>query len=639
MSHSQARASELIDEGNRLEDTGRLGDALQVYEASIALAPNFARAHLNRGNALIGMGHVERAIEAYSHAIACDGMYAAAYFNRGNAFARACAHERAIADYRHAIGLKPDFVDAIVGLGASLEQTGDCAGAVLQYRRAVELCPIYAQVHGNLGDALRALGRYEEAISACAHAVALDPTYVEGHRKLARAYHDAGRSAEAAAAMRRVVDLHPEDPYAWSDMLFYASHDSEMTPARLLEEHRRFGDVVEGPFRGSRPRQRNAPDPSRGIVVGFVSGDLCAHPMAYFIEPLLARLRTSGAIIPVAYSTNAQEDAVTARLRPLFARWNRVSSLSDAELAEAIERDGIDVLVDLSGHTGKHRLLTFARKPAPIAASWMGYLGTTGLRAIDYYLADRYLLPAEQFQPWFVERIVHLPSNAPFLPDPRAPAVNASPAVTNGYVTFGSFNRPGKIGPSVIALWAKLLREVPRSRLIVGGVARVDDDAHVLRSFRAHGVDRHRITVYPHSGMDIYLSRHHEVDVCLDTFPYGGGTTTAHALWMGVPTLTIAGSTPVGRHGVGLLAPLGLQDYVASDASDFIAKARAIANDVPALAKLRAGMRERIAVAHERRPEVIAGAVERALRTMWQRWCAGLAPESFAVSPGDVPVR
>jgi predicted O-linked N-acetylglucosamine transferase (SPINDLY family) len=262
----------------------------------------------------------------------------------------------------------------------------------------------------------------------------------------------------------------------------------------------------------------------------------------------------------------------------------------------------------------------------------MGYPGTTGLRAMDYYLADRYFLPPGEFDSQFTEKLVYLPASAPFLPDKSAPPVNALPALSKGYVTFGSFNRLTKLRPSVIALWSRLLRALPDARMVLGGMPQEGSYDALVEWFARKGIVRERLSFYARCDTAAYLALHHQVDMCLDTFPYTGGTTTNHALWMGVPTLTLAGHAPPGRQGAAMLGHVGLEAFVAEDAEDFQAKGLSWAGDLAALAAVRAGLRERCEQSPVRRPGAIAAGVESALRTMWQRWCAGLPAESFEVS-------
>ena len=310
--------------------------------------------------------------------------------------------------------------------------------------------------------------------------------------------------------------------------------------------------------------------------------------MAYFTAPLLAALARESGLELTAYSNSLADDAVTAGLRRHFRRWRRVADMPDAALAEQIAADGIDILIDLSGHTRGNRLLTFARKPAPIQCGWIGYLGTSGLESVDYYLADPYFLPLNEFQPLFTEKLLHIPVVTPFQPAAAAPAVEPPPAIASGRFTFGSFARPMKLNPQTIALWSQLLTALPNSRLLLGALPLDHDPGPVAKAFAANGVARDRLDFLRTCSLEGYLGAHHRIDLCLDPLPYTGATTTCHALWMGVPTLTLAGKTPAGRLGQALLAHCGLAAFIAKDTSGFLEKGMEWAGNVDGLVELPA---------------------------------------------------
>ena len=321
--------------------------------------------------------------------------------------------------------------------------------------------------------------------------------------------------------------------------------------------------------------------------------------------------------------------------------WRDVAGMSDDGLEASIRADAIDILVDLSGHTAHNRLPLLARKPAPIQATWIGYPGTTGLQAVDYYLTDQHILPPGQYDHQFTEKLVYLPVSAPFQPMLDAPAIAPLPAWANGYVTFGSFNRISKIGRPVVAAWGALLRAVPTARLLVAGVPASGSADQLLAWLGEEGVDAARVSLHPRSNMATYLALHAQVDVALDTFPYSGGTTTLHALWMGVPTLTVAGDTAAGRQTVCILEHTELQAFIAQDADDFVRKGAGFADDLLGLAPLRASLRDRVALPDSDDMHRVADGVENALRMMWRRWCDGLPAASFAaplVLPADAPI-
>lgn len=540
---------------------------------------------------------------------------------------------------RQAVESLPGDAELQYNLAVKLHTANRLDEATTYYLGALSIDPGYFTAQGNLCALYYQQGRYREAEAGYRHVLALKPDYAEAHSNLAILLNDQGRMEEAMASFHSALKIRPDYIYAYSNLLFSLAHVEGVGAQSLFAEHCRFGERFEAPLRADWPQHTNMRDLERQLQVGFISADFRNHAVANFIEPLLAHLAHYSQLSLHAYSNNTIEDQVTQRLRGYFAHWNQVGFLSDDAMVKKIQADGIDILIDLSGHTTKHRLLTFARKPAPVQASWMGYPGTTGLQAMDYYLADRFFLPPGQFDSQFTEKIVRMPAGAPFLPSEDAPPVNPLPALSNGYVTFGSFNRPSKLSRSVIALWAQLLRALPDSRMVLGAMPEEGKYDTLIEWFAQEGIARERLDFHMRSGMAQYLSLHRQVDICLDTFPYNGGTTTLHALWMGVPTLTLAGSTAAGRPGASILGHAGLDEFVAHDAADFVQKGLSCVGNLAALSDIRAGLRERFAQSAMGQPAVVAAGVERALRIMWQRWCAGLPPESFEVTLQDVNHR
>jgi protein O-GlcNAc transferase len=618
--------------GNVLKELGQLHEAVESYHRALRIDPEFAETHYNLGNALIDLGQINDAVMSYRQALKIRPDIAAAHCNLGNALLGLGQLEDAVASYRRALELKPDFVTAHSNLGNAMKGLGRIDDALASYRRALEIDPDNADAHYNRATVLRNCHQFAAAKVSYHRALELNPDFADAHNNLGATLQDLGELKEAAASYRRALEIKPDFAQAFSNVLFCVSHMEAVDAQALFAEHCRFGEQFESPLRATWPAHRNARDPGRCLQIGFVSADLRQHPVASFIEPLLGHLAKSAALSLHAYYTHAVEDGVSARLRGYMKHWHRVARLSDAALAQKVSEDGIDILIDLSGHTAENRLLTFARRPAPVQVSWMGYPGTTGLEAMDYYLADRYFLPPSEFDSQFTEKLVSLPASAPFLPNDKAPPVNALPALGKSYVTFGSFNRMEKLSPSAIALWARLLRALPNARMVLGGMPRAGEYDLLIDWFARGGIGRDRLSFYSRCETAAYLALHHQVDICVDTFPYTGGTTTCHALWMGVPTLSLAGHTPAGRQGAGILAHVGLDGFVAKDAADFEQKGVSWAGNLGALAEVRASLRARFEGSSIRRPEVIAAGLERALRTMWQRWCAGLPAEAFEVA-------
>jgi predicted O-linked N-acetylglucosamine transferase (SPINDLY family) len=363
-----------------------------------------------------------------------------------------------------------------------------------------------------------------------------------------------------------------------------------------------------------------APASDERLRIGFVSGDLVNHPVGYFVESLLAELDPARLEV-FAYPTQPVSDDLTARIRPHFAAWKPLYGRSDESAATLIHGDGIDVLIDLSGHTAHNRLPVFAWKPAPVQVSWLGYFATTGVPGIDYLLADEVSVPPEH-RSHFTETVWYLPdTRLCFTPPATDVAVAPLPALANGYVTFGSFQNLAKLGDEVLKAWAGIMTSMPAARLRLQNKQLADPGVRerLLERLCRAGIGAGRVALHGPMLRRDYLAAHAEVDLILDTFPFPGGTTTCEALWMGVPTLTLAGDRLIARQGASLLAAAGLTAWIAHSEAEYIDKALAFAGDLPALAALRTTLRDRVLRSPLFDARRFASNFERALREMWRR--------------------
>ncbi len=513
-------------------------------------------------------------------------------------------------------------------LGALLAADERTDEAIAAMHEATRILPKDAEVFCNLGVVLTKMKRWEEAEACLQNALSIDPQFDDAYLHLGFVYASWEKFPEAEAMFRRAVAASKPGDNVQNDMrhsslLFLLSHNAELDAAELFAEHVAIGRWLEGPLGPPQPKFLNERQPERRIKVGFVSGDFRTHALANFFEPILEKLRDCSGLELHAYHNSEIEDDTTRRMRSRFAQWHSVSALTDLELVELIRANRIDILIDLSSHTSFNRLRAFARKAAPIQASWLGYPGTTGLRAMDYYLADRDFLPPGQFDDFFTERIAYLPASSSFQPYADSPPVNGLPALAAGFITFGSFNRVGKINPFTVRLWSRLLRETPNSIMVMAAIPLDGRRQALAELFKAEGVGNERLAFFPRSDMPTYLALHHQVDYCLDTFPYSGGTTTNHALWMGVPTLTLAGNAPASRQTAAHLIRLGLEGFIAENPDDFVRKGLLWSSQLAALSEVRSGLRERQR-SSLLRPELIASGLDAVLRQMWRRWCAHL---------------
>ncbi|MBB5467784.1 putative O-linked N-acetylglucosamine transferase (SPINDLY family) [Paraburkholderia sp. CI2] len=554
------------------------------------------------------------------------------WYELGRVLRRTGRYTESVEAADHAARLLPNFIAARTMLTDGLIATRQYQQAEAHCRQALEKYPESAALHRNLGTALEEMGRYAEGIVHLRRAVELAPNDALECDAFALLLLKHGLYDEAETAFRRALELAPMQAITHSNLLFTLMHKPDLDALSAFAEFREFAARHEAPLRARRPRHTNDRDPSRRLRVGFVSGDLLGHPVAYFFLSVLEHLALDSSLSLHIYSNYAVTDGFTEQIRAHAQTWSEIFGMSDDAVVQKIRDDGIDILIDLSGHTGRNRLVAFAHKPAPVQASWIGNPATTGLDAVDYYLSDRFVTPLEQFERQFSEKLVFLPALAPFKPHPQAPDVNELPALRNGFITFGSFSRIVKIGPEVVALWARVLREVPDSRMVVGAITARQQMDKLTGLFASEGIDLSRISFLQRGNVSTYLQQHNLIDVCLDTLPFGNSTTTMQALWMGVPTMTLPGVSMASRGSTGWLSHLGLDSaFVAQDKDDFVHKCAALAADPEALAVVRGELREYCRQSVLIDAGAISNAASRAFRTMWQRWCDGLEPEHFEV--------
>ncbi len=607
---------------------GRFTEAEVCDRQAIKLQPDLVQAHNNLALVLIQQGRIVEAEASCRRVLELRPELAVAHNNLATVLNRQGRVVEAEASCRKALELQPDLAEAHNNLAIMLNLEGRFKDSEASCRRAIELKPELAEGHSNLANVLMKQDRPGEAEASCLRALDLKPGFADAYLNLGTALMDQGRLAEAAEGYRRALQIRPDLQTAYQDLLFCLSQSEEVAPEALFDEHVRFADRFEAPLRRAWPRHQNSREPERQLRIGFVSGDFREHALAYFTEPAFSHLASNSGLSLHAYSNYPVEDPVTLRMRRHFSHWNQAFRLSDEMLANKVQADGIDILVDLTGHTAHSRLLTFMRKPAPIQCGWIGYLGTSGLQSIDYYLADKHFLPPGEFDRYFTEKIAYLPAVAPFQPSFNAPDVGPLPSLTSGNLTLGSFSRLSKLNPSVIALWSQLLRALPESRMLIGGMPRDGRHEVVGGWFEDEGIAPDRLSFHPRCDSGKYLALHNQVDLCLDPFPFTGATTTSHALWMGVPTLTLLGQTVAGRLGAALLHHVGLEDFVAHDFGEFVEKGVYWSGNLERLARLRAGMRERFLQSPIGRPDLFAQGLAHGFRQMWRTWCGSTSDPS-----------
>jgi predicted O-linked N-acetylglucosamine transferase (SPINDLY family) len=610
--------------------------AAESTRTTIASGRRVSQQETNRYTALYNKGNVVEAVKlarSLTQRFPADGN---SWRWLGIALHRLGRYDEALAPLRKAAELIPEELESRTVLADTLRLKGLQAETEQECRKILAINPHYAEAQRIFGMSLVHQGRVAEGLAAARRAIELAPNNSSVYSTLGVLLLDLGFVGEAEKEFRAALEKDPKDHIAANNFLFTLSHNPEIDHGTLFAEHTNFARQHEDPVRAQWPRHVNKRSPDRKLKIGLVSGDLFRHAVASYLLPIMEHLAKDPNLSLHVYNNHIAEDDYTQLLRNCADEWQQITGMPDAQLANKIRDERIDILFDLSGHTGRNRLLTFARKPAPIQVTWMGYPGTTGLCAMDYYLVDKYGVPFGPAENLFSEKIVHLPSSATFLPEQSAPPVNILPAMHNGYITFGSFNRLNKLRRDVIALWAELLRAQPSAKMLLGAIATDEDEQLLIDWFAGEGIERERLMFRRRSSIPVYLQQHFHVDICLDTFPYTGSTTVLNSLWMGVPTLTIAGDTLASRAGTTWMSHVGLEDFVVANKEEFVARGVALASDIPALAEIRTSLRERCAASAAFRPDVVAAGVSRALRIMWQRWCAGEPAAAFEVSMEDI---
>lgn len=594
--------------------------ALACFERALALKPEFAEAHFNRGEALASCRQPEAAIAAYRHAIALEPLSPQSHNNLGICLGALGRFDEAISCFRHALKLFPGYSEAHNNLGNVLKAAGRGHEAIFAYRSAVELRPDDAAVWNNLGCALLSQGDVDEALTVLRRAIDLQPDFAEAYDNLGSVLKERAELDAALAAYRRALDLRPDCQETHSNYLYTLNFHPGYSREQIYREHKRWNAAYAAPLRSGNPAYSNDLSCTRRLRVGYVAPDFREHCQSMFTLPLFSHHDHNDFEV-IAYSSVAARDGVTEQLRGYCDGWRDILSLTDQAAADLIREDKIDILVDLTLHMARNRLFVFARKPAPVQVSWLGYPGTTGLTAMDYRLTDPYLdPPSEANDACYSERTVRLPDTF-WCYDPRAsePAVKDLPSSQNRYITFGCLNNFCKVSDPSLRLWAAVMRSISGSKLILlapGGGAR----ERVLGLLKAEGIEGDRVEFVERRPRSHYLALYHRIDLGLDTIPYNGHTTTLDSLWMGVPVLTLVGETPAGRAGWSQLCNLGLKHLAATSERDYIKIAQQVAADLPGLAVLRRELRDRMRRSPLMDAARFARNIEVVYRRMWEDW-------------------
>lgn len=642
-------------------ERGEHDKGLEHIKRAITIDPQFSQGYCNLGVALHGKRDWQEAEKAFRQALTIKPDYAQAYSYLGSSLAAQSKLDEAEKNCRRALQLRPNHVGALInladvvrkqgkpneaeviykrivesnsesiealtGLGISLFLQNKLDSAMVVFEKAITLNPKHDEAYFRLGMTLARDGRLQDAQSAFRQALSLKPNRVEALNHLADAFRVSGKPHEAIQVYRQALEIDPDDSHTHSNMLLtYQYVPGEVSPNYI--EVARAWDQTHA-HSGSIQDFTNIPDPERPLRIGYVSPDFRNHVVSYFMEPILgAHDRKHFEVF--CYAGVYCPDEVTERIRQISDHWWSTMGKDDAAVAERIRADGIDILVDLAGHTGGNRLPVFTRKPAPLQVTYLGFPNTTGLSAMDYRLTDSRAGPPGLADRSHSETLIRLPHGfLCYLPSSKAPEVAPLPVRKSGHVTFGSFNNLAKVTPENVAVWARILHRVPQARLLLKAHALADDETrcryHALFAEADVPAERVELVGWQPSAQG-HLALYDRVDIGVDTFPYNGTTTTCEAMWMGVPVVTLAGDRHAARVGASLLHTVGLDENITQTLDDYVERAIELVGNEAKLADLRASLRERMERSQLCNSNLITGTIESAYRAMWRRWRAGLPP-------------
>lgn len=609
--------------GKLLHARGELPRAEQLLTRALQGRPDFPEARIVLGSVLASQGKPQEALAEFEAALQQrPGDFGALYHYAG-VLRTLNRLDDARTALRRAIAIDASNADAHAALSDVLFAQGDTAGATAELEAVLAQRPDWMDALYNYGCALRRQLRLEEAEGAFRRAITAEPGHAGAYRMLGEVLNAQCRIDEALELYGVARRDCPRDFNLESAELFALCGSERISDADLFARHVTFGERLQSAHAPRRQPFRNAKDPGRRLRIGYLSGDFRYHVVTLFMLPVLERHDRSAYEV-YCYSTADGADSYTRQISARADVWRDAAGLSNAQLAQAIAGDEIDILVDLAGHSGVPQLATMAQRPAPVQATWLGYLNTTGLTRIHYRISDRFADPPGVADCYHTESLVRLPHSQwcyrPFISPPLA---TTPPSAKKGFVTFGAFHQAMKISPAARRLWAQILAEVPDSRLLVVGVpkGRAEDD--LRRDLAGPGIGQERITTVPYASLQEYLRGFEAVDIALDTMPYSGGTTTCDALWMGVPVVTVPGSRSVSRSAASVLSNVGVPEWIAPSAEEYVRRAVRFAGERDLLAELRGSLRERMRASPLMDEERFTRDLEQAYREMWRKWCEG----------------
>lgn len=613
--------------GNMLRESGDFTGALSAFRKAEQLQPESVVLLTNIGGVLKDLKRIDEALSYFNKAVELDHDNISAMYGKALCLHKSKNYEQAMTTYANILAVQPEYTDALYGL-ANLEIDMDLPKDA--HKHFLQLLSIEPDRY----DANLALANFlaeqatccidwarDEALFYYEKASILKPEEENNLLTIGNIHLTRGNIDGALQAFGKALQINPGNPIARSCLLMSSQYHPSPSMKELYNEALLWPRFCTADIPRTNSHDNNI-DPERPLKIGYVSADFRMHPVGFHLVPAIYHHDPEKFEI-FCYANGSDNDILTRRLMSYAENWRSIKDLNDADAHEMIRKDGIDILIDLSGHTGGNRLRLFARKPAPVQATWIGYFFTTGLREIDYIIMDdTAVLPGEEI--WFSETVARLPQTRfCYEPPVFAGEVAAPPCLKNGHITFGSFNNLAKVTEEVLDLWTQVLLNAPDAKLILKS-AQIGSDsvkARIFTQFEARGVNRDRLIlrgVSPHIEM---LAEYGDMDIALDPFPFNGGMTSCEALWMGVPVLTLLGNRPISRQSASFLRAIGLEDFIAGNKDDYIRIAVEWSNNTAALAELRMGIRQKMKYSLLCDGKKFTQNLENEFRKMWLNWC------------------
>ncbi|MBF0380775.1 MAG: tetratricopeptide repeat protein [Magnetococcales bacterium] len=592
----------------------------ECFNQAITLQPDYVDAHTNIANLMLLQGKLEKAVESCNRAIAIDVNCAAAYFNLANVDNSQGDKNAAIVNYKRAIAINPDYVDALYNLGALLMQEKQLLEAVQYLEKVVAIRPDFVDGYLTLGASQFNMGRLDDAAKSYKQITLLQPDNVDAHFSLGTIYNWQIKLKDAAECYKKAISLRAYDMAAYSSLFLCSQYMFPQTQENLFAMHKEFAKTLPNIAEINNKRFTNDINSNRKLRIGLVSPDLGLHPVGYFVTGFLKHHNKDE--LEISCYADHKNDELTQKLKSYSDNWVTTDGMAGDDLAQRITADKIDILIDLAGHTINNRLATFAKKPAPIQISWIGYVSTTGLPTIDYFIADKHSV-SKNDERFYIEEILRLPDSwVCYTPPDNIPEIDRDKS-HNRHTVLGCFANPAKINAGISKVWAEILRNHSNTKLLLM-YDKLDDAASVERItsyFSENGVDKERIIIKGKRSHWEFLNMYNSVDIALDTMPYSGGLTTIEALLMGVPVVTARGETFAGRHGVSMLTTVGLKELVADNLDEYVKLVGELITDTQRLQKLKGVVRERLLQSALCDNIKFSQDLSNQLRFVWKKWC------------------